>query len=189
MLETLQNLIDQYGYWAVALGCVVEGEISVLLGAMAAHEGLLNLGGVMLAAFTGTMISDVGCYYAGRHFGRAVLARRSRRWRARARLAERLLARYGGPAILGFRFVFGLRTVAPLVFGTVNVGQWRFLLLSGIGAALWAVAFALLGTLLASALQIALAYVRQVELALLALFLFVSLLATALYLLRARGPA
>lgn len=188
MLETLQNLIDQYGYWAVLVGSIVEGEISVLLGAIAAHEGLLKLGGVMLAAFTGTMISDVGFFFAGRYFGRATLARRSRRWRARARLAERLLTHYGAPAILGFRFVFGLRSVAPFVFGTVNVPPVRFILLSGIGAAVWAVTFGLLGMLLANALQVVLTYIRHVEIALLALLLLASLTATIIYVLRSRRP-
>src|SRR5699024_4864050 len=152
MLETLQNLINQYGYWAVAFGCLLEGEVSVVLGALAVDQGLLKLPGLMLAAFTGTMVSDVGFYLAGRHFGRPTLARRSRRWRARARVAERLLARYGAPAIVGFRFVFGLRSVAPFVFGTVNVKPLRFLVLSSIGAAIWAVGFSLIGLLFAHAL-------------------------------------
>lgn len=189
MLEVLQNLIDQYGYWAVALGCVVEGEVSVLLGAIAAHEQLLRLEGVIAAAFVGTMISDVGFYFAGRHFGRAALAKRSLRWRARARITERLLSRYGTPAILGFRFVFGLRSVAPFVFGMLNIPRWRFLLLSGIGAALWAVAFGFLGLLLANALQATLAYIRHVEIALLILFVVATAVGTTIYLLRARRPA
>lgn len=186
MLETLQNLIHQFGYLAVALGCIVEGEISLMLGMVAVHESLLKLGGVMAAALTGTMISDVGFYLAGRHFGRAALARRNRRWRARARLAERLLARYGTPAIIGFRFVFGLRSVAPFVFGTINVGPWRFLLLSGLGAVIWTVLFSVLGLLFANALTATLAHVRNVEIGLLILLLCASLIAAAVYLLRSR---
>lgn len=186
MLETLQTLIDQYGYWAVAFGCLLEGEVTVLLGAVAVDQGLLKLGGLMLAAFTGTMVSDVGFYLAGRHFGRAALARRSRRWRARARLAERLLARYGAPAIIGFRFIFGLRSVAPFVFGTVNVKPLRFLILSSIGAVLWAVGFSLLGLLFANALAAVLTHIKQVEIGLLVLLALASLIAAIVYILRSR---
>src|SRR5699024_12516903 len=89
MLALLQNLVEQYGYWAVAAGCVVDGEITILLCAAAVHGGLLKLAWVMLAAFTGTMLSDIASYLIGRHLGQAALARRSRRWRARARLTER----------------------------------------------------------------------------------------------------
>src|SRR5699024_2448385 len=95
------------------------------------HGGLLKLAWVMLAAFTGTMLSDIASYLIGRHFGQAALARRSRRWRARARLTERLLARYGAPAIVGYRFIFGMRTVAALGFVTLHVSPARLRLLSG----------------------------------------------------------
>lgn len=186
MLELLQNLVGQYGYWAVAFGCMVEGEVTVLLGAVAVNEGLLQLGGLMAAAFTGTMVADIGFYFAGRHFGRAALARRSRRWRARARLAERLLDRYGAPALVGFRFVFGLRSVAPFVFGTINVKPVRFLLLSTIGAVLWTVLFSFIGLLFANALAATLAHIRQVEIGLLVLLVVASIIAAILYVLRCR---
>src|SRR5699024_5788765 len=184
MLEILQHLIDQYGYWAVAFGCLLEGEVSVLLGAVAVDQGLLKLPGLMLAAFTGTMVSDVGCYFAGRHFGRPTLARRSRRWRARARVAERLLNRYGAPAIVGFRFVFGVRSVAPRVFRTVNVNPVRFLLLSCLGAIVWTIGFSLLGLLFAHALTALLHHVKQVEIGLLIVILLASIVGLVLYLLR-----
>src|SRR5699024_8856056 len=174
----------QYGYWAVAFGCLLEGEVSVVLGALAVDQGLLKLPGLMLAAFTGTMVSDIGFYFAGRHFGRPMLARRSRRWRARARVAERLLARYGAPAIFGFRFIFGLRSVAPFVFGTVNVKPVRFLLLSSLGAIVWTVGFSLLGLAFAHALTALLAHIKQVEIGLLVLALFATLVGAAIYLLR-----
>lgn len=186
MLEILRNLIDQYGYWAVAVGCMLEGEISVFLGALAVNEGLLKLGGLMLAAFSGTMIADVGFFFAGRHFGRAALARRSRRARARARLTERLLDRYGAPVIVGFRFVFGLRSVAPFVFGTVNVKPLRFLLLSTLGAAVWTVGYSLLGLLFANAVSALIARVRHVEIGLLILVLLAAIIAGIIYLLRSR---
>lgn len=186
MLETLQHLIAQYGYWAIALGCVLEGEVTLLLGAIAAQQGLLRLDGVMLSAFGGTMISDIGFFYIGRYFGRTILAHRSRRLRARARLAERLLVHHGAPVIVGFRFLLGLRSIAALAFGTLNVPPWRFILLSGLGAVLWTAAFGVLGVLLASAFMTLITYIREVKLVLLALLLLALLTVGATYLLRLR---
>lgn len=186
LLETLQSLIAAYGYWAVALGCVLEGEVSLLLGAIAAQQGLLRLDGVMLAAFGGTMISDIGFFYVGRYYGRTLLSNRSRRLRARARLAERLLARHGAPVIVGFRFLLGLRSVAALAFGTLNVPPWRFVLLSGLGAALWTIAFSIVGVLLANAFLTLIRYIREVKLVFLALLVLVLLIAGGAYLLRLR---
>lgn len=34
------ELVAQYGYWAIALGLVLEGETYLLIGGFAAHRGL-----------------------------------------------------------------------------------------------------------------------------------------------------
>lgn len=39
----ISNLITQYGYGAVAVGCLLEGEMVLLLAGFAAHRGYLSL--------------------------------------------------------------------------------------------------------------------------------------------------
>lgn len=39
----LNHLLATYGYWAVFIGCVMEGETILILGGMAAHQHLLKL--------------------------------------------------------------------------------------------------------------------------------------------------
>ena len=46
--------------------------------------------------------------------------------------------------ILGFRFVYGLRTVTPFVLGAAGTRPGRFLALNALGAAAWSVAVGLL---------------------------------------------
>jgi len=184
MPDTLEQLIDQYGYWAVLVGCIIEGEISLLLGAVAVNEELLRLSGVMLAAFTGTMIADVGFYYIGRFFGRAILARLSLRLQARARLAERLAVRHGALAIIGFRFLYGLRIVATIVLGSLNIPPWRFILLSILGAALWTLIFTALGMLVANTVEAVMDYTHQAKTLVFLLLLLLALAAVVLYLVR-----
>ena len=40
----INNLISQYGYAALVIGSVAEGETITLLGGVAAHQGLLKIG-------------------------------------------------------------------------------------------------------------------------------------------------
>jgi len=49
----INALITQYGYLALFIGCIAEGETFTLLGGVAAHEGLLHYVGVVLAAMGG----------------------------------------------------------------------------------------------------------------------------------------
>ena len=44
--------------------------------------------------------------------------------------------------ILGFRFLYGLRSVTPFVIGMSGISWLRFALLNVIGAGIWASAFA-----------------------------------------------
>ncbi|MNF92016.1 hypothetical protein D3C84_746460 [compost metagenome] len=44
--------------------------------------------------------------------------------------------------MLSFRFVYGLRTVMPVAIGLSGYPPGRYLLLNGIGAAIWAAALA-----------------------------------------------
>ena len=46
-LESLQSLIEHYGYFAVFLGCFLEGETVLVLAGFAAHMGYLSLPGVI----------------------------------------------------------------------------------------------------------------------------------------------
>lgn len=72
---SLKELIAAYGYYAVFLGSITEGETVLVLGGIAAHRGYLDLLGVMAAAFTGGWLGDLTYFFFGRRHGNAFLAR------------------------------------------------------------------------------------------------------------------
>ncbi len=180
MVETLRHLIEQYGYFAVVLGCILEGEMAVLLGVFAAQEELLILAGVIPAALAGTIIGDNFWFHAGRRLGRPALEKRAD-WRAKAGRIESLMERYGAPVMVGFRFFYGLRSVTPFVLGSLNISPWRFLALEALGAVLWVVTISLIGVFLADAVDSALARIQNVEKALLVVLLLAAMASFVIY--------
>lgn len=56
----LNTLISQYGYAALVIGSLAEGETVTLLGGVAAHQGLLKFPLVVLSVALGGMIGDPG---------------------------------------------------------------------------------------------------------------------------------
>ena len=66
--------------------------------------------------------------------------------------------------ILGFRFLYGLRTVTPFIIGASKVSPIRFLLLSTLGASLWAIVIGTLGYLFGNTLEIILGDIKRYEL-------------------------
>ncbi|MDO8023665.1 DedA family protein, partial [Enterococcus faecium] len=62
----IDHLISQYGYAALIVGSMAEGETITLLGGVAAHQGLLKFPLVVIAGALGGMIGDQLLYLVGR---------------------------------------------------------------------------------------------------------------------------
>ena len=87
--------------------------------------------------------------------------------------------------MLGFRFVYGMRTITPLILGmdrTIRVR--RFILLNLIGAVLWSTVIAIGGYLFGRVLKVFLADVKHYELALLVVVLLIGIAIRLLVLYR-----
>jgi membrane protein DedA with SNARE-associated domain len=148
----IEALIAQYGYLAIFVGTLLEGETILVLGGLAAHRGLLSLPGVMAAACAGSLTSDQVMFQIGRRRGSAWLARRPT-WHAAVARVQHLIARHEVAVIVGFRFLYGLRNVTPVVLGMSRVSTARFAALNAVGAVVWAIAVTLLGWWIGAAAQ------------------------------------
>ncbi len=159
---SLEHLIENYGYLAILLGTFLEGETILVLAGFAAHQGYLELPGVILAAFLGSLCGDQLFFFLGRRHSRFVLERRPA-WKQRVEKAGRLLERFQTWMILCFRFLYGLRTVTPFVIGMSPVATVNFVLLNMAGALIWAVVVGSGGYLFGHALETFIGRVRHYE--------------------------
>lgn len=138
----LDALIDSYGYAAVLVGTMLEGETVLVLAGFAARRGYLALSWVVLAAFVGGICGDQAFFFLGRSRGRKFLSSRPH-LRSKLKKIEALMLKRRNALVLGFRFMYGFRAVVPLVVGMSGYPFRRFLLLDALGAIVWA---ALVGT-------------------------------------------
>ena len=163
----LESLLNTYGYPLILVGTFLEGETILLLGGVSAHMGYLSLGWVITCGFVGTLFGDQLYFYLGRRHGTKFLAKRPT-WHSRVQRVHRILERYPVLLILGFRFLYGLRTVTPFVVGTSNVSWPLYTLLNFIGALLWALAVGLAGYYFGRGIEAVLGEIRHYEFELLA---------------------
>lgn len=134
----IADLVARYGYLAVFLGTLAEGETVLVAAGFAAHRGLLDWRLVMLVAMIGGTLGDQLAFLLGRWQGEALL----RRFPALARhepRVHRLLARYDAILIVAVRFLYGLRVAGPAILGSYGLPPLRFAAFNAIGAGLWAV--------------------------------------------------
>ncbi|CAG9000119.1 MAG: Inner membrane protein YohD [Candidatus Celerinatantimonas neptuna] len=157
-----QEIIAHYGYLAIIVGTFFEGETILVLAGFLAHQGYLGLPEVMGAAFIGTLFGDQLYYYIGRIKGVSFIASRPR-WRLKSRRIFRLLKRHQVLLILGFRFLYGIRTVTPFVLGSAGVRPKLYVPLNILGAAIWAIGVGLLGFWFGKAVQLFLVQLHHYE--------------------------
>ncbi|KOC92866.1 DedA family protein [Winslowiella iniecta] len=140
----VNGLISQYGYWALLIGCLAEGETFTLLGGVAAHEGLLRYGWVVLIAALGGTLGDQILFYIGRHYGTTILGR-FKKHQDKIAKANKMIRRRPTLFVIGVRFMYGFRLIGPVIIGASRLSPGRFFLLNIIGALLWSLIFVSLG--------------------------------------------
>lgn len=140
----IESLLARYGLIAIFLGAGIEGEAVVVSGGILAGRGTVPLAGAMLAATLGSTLVDQLWFLAGRHFRDHRFVQRVATTRAFAK-ALALIDRHPVPFILGFRFVYGMRTASPIALGTSHVPARLFVPLNMLAATVWAPLFTWLG--------------------------------------------
>lgn len=140
----INGLITQYGYAALVIGSVAEGETITLLGGVAAHQGLLHFWLVVVSVALGGMIGDQLLYLLGRRYGERILRRFSRHQK-KIRRAQKLIQHRPYLFVIGSRFMYGFRIIGPLLIGASHLPPKLFLPLNILGAIVWALIFTTLG--------------------------------------------
>jgi membrane protein DedA with SNARE-associated domain len=155
-------LIEQYGYWAIAAGALLEGETVVALGGLAARLGHLKLPYVILVAALAGCCGDQLFFWLGRKNGARILAR-FEFVAARSAKLNAMIERYHEWVIVGVRFAYGIRIAGPILIGMSKVPGSRFVLFNAFGALLWAVLIATLGWAFGTAVEAMLGRLRGIE--------------------------
>lgn len=147
VLQSLQPTLNQFGYVAVAglvliedFGVPVPGETILILAAVDAGTGRLNVFLVALLGFLGALLGDNIGFGIG-HFGGRPLIERYGRYifltPERVAKATGFFDRHGGWIIIVARFIEGLRQANGIIAGISGIRWAKFLVFNAIGAALW----------------------------------------------------
>ncbi|MBA3582490.1 MAG: VTT domain-containing protein [Gammaproteobacteria bacterium] len=143
-----QNWINQYGYWAIFLGVMFEGEIVLFIAAFMAAQGYFNIQYVGAIAFIATIIAIQALYHVGDYQGRTWINQhiiQQSRWQKPISIVSGWLHKHQYILMLGFRFMIGCRAITPLMIGAAGIPALRFTLFNVIGGLIWSIAVTALG--------------------------------------------
>lgn len=137
-LDFLNQLLLQYGVYAVFILVMIEGDITLLIAGVLAHSGFFgdySFAQVLIWGTIGGCASDNLAYFAGRAFCEGV--RELRFYRAAKPRLERLTNKFGPLSIFLSKYIYGLRWAACVFYGVGRMPYLRFLLLSFASCFVW----------------------------------------------------
>lgn len=148
-------LIACFAECLAVVGLLVPGTLIVLALAVLAGSGVLSLGETLMLAYLGGLAGDLASYALGRRYHQNIRRLRGLRnhpeWLLRAEL---YFQRYGVASLLVGRFIGPLRPMLPLTAGMLDMPFPRFLMVSLLASAGWAVAYLLPGWTTGAALRL-----------------------------------
>lgn len=181
----METLLAEFGYPVLLAGTFFEGETIVVIAGYLAHAGYLDIRAVAGVAALGTFLGDQLYFWIGRHWGAKALSRLPLPTGNLDR-ALALIERYDTWFILGFRFLYGVRSISSFAIGMSGVRPLRFLAFNAAAAVVWAIAVAALGYLFGQAVNLVLGEAKRYELIVLAVLAGVGLLIWGVHFMRRR---
>jgi membrane protein DedA with SNARE-associated domain len=148
-LREVAPYIQQYGYWAILIGVLLEsfgipmpGETMLVAGGLLASANEFNVYIVIILGIVAAVVGDNIGYAIG-YFGGRTLVLKFGKYvfltEVRLKKLENFFVRHGGKVVAVARFVEGFRQFNGIIAGTGKMPWWRFLVFNVIGAVLWVI--------------------------------------------------
>ena len=146
-LEQIEDLAQDYGYWAVFTGIALEntgvpipGETITIVGGFLAGSGELSYWLVLLTTIAGAVTGDSCGYWLGRFGGWELLLKITHFFRlpeSKVQQAKIQFAENAPQAVFFGRFVTVLRIFAGPIAGIVEMPYTQFVFYNIMGATIW----------------------------------------------------
>lgn len=147
-LENIQEVAQNYGYWAVFLGILLEnlgiplpGETLTIVGGFLAGSDQLNYWFVLVSAILGAAIGGTCGYWIGRSAGWPFLLKFGSFFRISEKRLEEIKNQFSqnaAKAVFFGRFIALLRIFAGPLAGIAEMPYGRFFIYNLAGASIWA---------------------------------------------------
>lgn len=149
-------------YLGILLGIFFEGELTMISSVIAAHNGYLNLWVVVALGLAGTIGSDCFYFFLGKRKGQTWLDKHPK-YKKKAEQIHKKLAKAPLTVFISYRFLYGFRTVAPIIIGTSKITTKKFLIFSITSTLIWAICYTVMGYYLGDVIESELTHIQHIE--------------------------
>lgn len=162
-MSYISELIQQYGLIIVFVNVLLEQlglpipayPTLVIAGALISAEKF-SFSVLLFTAISAALIADTFWYFAGRKYGNKVMSKLCKISLSPdtcVTQSQSLFLKFGSPALLICKFVPGFASISSALAGSTGTKLSIFLIMDGLGAALWAGSALWLGSLFSNAVD------------------------------------
>jgi membrane protein DedA with SNARE-associated domain/membrane-associated phospholipid phosphatase len=131
------------------IGTIIPGSVTMTAIGILIGSRVIPMTSTFIWAISGAITGDLLSYWLGRYYKNRIHKvwpfTRHPHW---LETGEKFFAKHGGKSIIMGRFFGPIRCFVPLIAGTLNMNQFRFLLSAMPSAAAWAIVYLLPGILI-----------------------------------------
>ena len=166
MEEQFIQLFEQYGIYAVFALCTIEGDITLLLSGVLAHNtyfGRYSFLWVYIFGTLGGMFGDTFGYVVGRVF-RTTIKDYTFYKLAQPRI-DRLVEKFGAFSVIVSKYIYGIRAAMCVANGVGRMPFHKFVFLDFISCSLWVLILASVGYFFSGAVTTIIGDFKQIGIA------------------------
>ena len=134
----MESIIQDWGYLALAMYSFGGGMLGLAVAAVFAFTGELNIYYVILVAFISNFIGDQFLFTIARN-NKEQAKEMMKKHENKIQIAHNMMTKYGWLTIILQKYIYGIKTLIPLIIGITEYNKTKFMIFNLIGAVLWAI--------------------------------------------------
>jgi len=139
-MEDILTSLSTYGYIILALYSFGGGMVAIIGASILSSLGEMNIIITIIVASISNMAGDFFLYYMGRyHKGDIKRHDFFIKHRRKMALSRLLIRNYDKAVIFIQKYLYGVKTLVPIMFGISNYNLQRFIILNIIASIVWAI--------------------------------------------------
>ena len=134
----METIIQDWGYLALFLYSFGGGMIGLAVASIFAFSGDLNIYYVIIVAFISNLLGDQFLFTIARNnkdYAKDMMQKHKRK----IALSILMMRKYGSLVVFVQKYLYGIKTLIPLVMGLSKYNSKKFLILNILSSAIWAV--------------------------------------------------
>ncbi|MDX1808338.1 MAG: DedA family protein [Sulfurospirillaceae bacterium] len=135
-MQDILNSLSTYGYIILFLYSLGGGMVALIAAGVLSYSGHMDLTTSILVAFIANTLGDSILFYMSR-YNKSQMMPYLKKHRRKLALSHVLMKKYGDKIIFIQKFIYGIKTLIPIVIGFTKYSAFKFNVLNAISALLW----------------------------------------------------